>query len=155
MLNIYVQTKVTSKGTLLEYRIVFYEVECYFSSFLRLLWLLQVICLHSCSTFHLDKEWCNQVPSSFEIIMSNWNVEFPIINFMWKLILSMPVHSTQLSVQFDESIITDCLIPICFWNFVSIFLEKFIGETLIDINFIFWLKFLNSCISLLLLHSLL
>lgn len=57
-------------------------------------------------------------------------MKLPIMNLMAELILSMPVHSTQLCVQLDEPIIAQGFIVPLFTDGVSILLEEFIGEKL-------------------------
>lgn len=156
VLNCNIKTKLTRKGTLLEFLIIFDQVESYLSSWLRILRLFKIDRFDSSSALHFDEKSNNQIPSFSEVLVLNWNMKFPIRYFVTKLILSMPVHSTKPTVHFDEAIIAKSFILLVLFNLVSIDFKILIGEVLRNDKIIFFwpflLDFLSSCIDLRLLH---
>lgn len=94
--------------------------------------LFDVIHLEPSPTVHLDKQGNDQVPSLLDILATDGHMELPIRNLMTELILSMPVHSTQLGVQLDEAIIAQGFIVSLLADGVSILLKEFIGKGMRD-----------------------
>ena len=110
MLNINIQSKVSSKSTLFESGIVFDDINGNLSSYLRVIRLVQVYNFHSCSALIFKEQRCYKIPSCFEMLMAYRYVEFPIWYFMIYLILCVPVHSTLFCIQFNKAIVAERLI---------------------------------------------
>lgn len=104
------EAKVSGKQALFEFGIELYQVKSNLSSFLRVLCFFKVNSFDSCAAFHFEEDGSDQVPSLSEILMGNRDMKLPIHSFMSELVLSMPVHSAQLRVQFNKTIIAKCLI---------------------------------------------
>lgn len=64
--------------------------------------------------------------------MLDRDVELPIRDLMSKLVLSMPIDSTQLGVQFNKAITAQSLIIFSLGDIEAIGLKEFVGKFIRD-----------------------
>lgn len=57
-------------------------------------------------------------------------MKFPILSFMPKLVLSVPVDSAMFGVEFDESVIANAFVVTLLGNRVAVGLKELVGELL-------------------------
>jgi hypothetical protein len=107
MLGIDVEANIFSECTSVVL-VIFDKVQNDFFTLLIMLWIFQIdgLGLDACPALHYGEDCGHQIPCFLQIVMFDWDMKFPVLIFIWKLVLSMPVHpATKFGIHLDEAII--------------------------------------------------